>query len=106
MLEPNKMYMDKEIEKAIRHFKRVIAGLKYLDKASISDDSPYLKDYIKVRNERNRRRLQASRIAVEALEEQTEKTKGCEHCREWDNRCGANYCPMCGRKLEVRNEQG
>ena len=30
----------------------------------------------------------------------SEANKGCEHCRGWDSRCGANYCPMCGRKLE------
>ena len=35
-------------------------------------------------------------------EEKAESDRGCEHCRGWDNRCGANYCPMCGRKLEVR----
>ena len=34
-----------------------------------------------------------------------ELCKKCEHCRGWDNRCGANYCPMCGRKLEVRNDE-
>jgi hypothetical protein len=37
--------------------------------------------------------------ALTALKEQQERERGCEHCRGWDKRCGANYCPMCGRKL-------
>ena len=40
--------------------------------------------------------------ALKVLQEKAESDKGCEHCRGWDNQCGANYCPMCGRKLEVR----
>lgn len=36
--------------------------------------------------------------ALEVLRQAGQK-KGCEHCRGWDSRCGANYCPMCGRKL-------
>lgn len=39
-------------------------------------------------------------VILNALREQVERSKGCEHCRGWDSRCGANYCPMCGRKLE------
>jgi hypothetical protein len=42
-----------------------------------------------------------ARLAVDALREQAERSKGCDHCRGWDKRCGANYCPMCGKKLEV-----
>jgi len=40
-------------------------------------------------------------VILNALREQQERSKGCEHCRGWDSRCGANYCPMCGRRLEV-----
>lgn len=40
-------------------------------------------------------------LAAEALREQAERSKGCDHCRGWDSRCGANYCPMCGKRLEV-----
>lgn len=43
-------------------------------------------------------------LALAALREQVERSKGCEHCRGWDSRCGANYCPMCGKELEVHNE--
>ena len=42
-----------EIE-AIKHFNRVIAQLKYLDGGK---DGPHLKYYIRVRNAKNRRRL-------------------------------------------------
>jgi hypothetical protein len=38
---------------------------------------------------------------VQAL---AERSKGCDHCRGWDKRCGANYCPMCGKRLEVEHE--
>ena len=44
------------------------------------------------------------RIYVTALREQAEREKGCEHCRGWDSRCGASYCPMCGRELGKRLE--
>ena len=43
------------------------------------------------------------RAAIAALKEQQERERGCEHCRGWDKRCGANYCPMCGRKLGENN---
>jgi len=36
--------------------------------------------------------------AIEIIE--AERSKGCDHCRGWDKRSGANYCPMCGKKLE------
>ena len=39
-------------------------------------------------------------VGVEVLREQAERSRGCEHCRGWDKRCGANFCPMCGRRLE------
>lgn len=38
--------------------------------------------------------------ALAALYEKKKRQNGCEHCRGWDNRCGANCCPMCGKKLE------
>ena len=38
-------------------------------------------------------------VALEVMHEKAKCEKGCEHCRGWDKRCGANYCPMCGRKL-------
>lgn len=41
----------------------------------------------------------AAELAITALQEQQERAQGCDHCRGWDKRCGANYCPMCGRKL-------
>ena len=37
--------------------------------------------------------------ALAALQEKLARESGCEHCRGWDMRCGANFCPMCGRKL-------
>ena len=37
--------------------------------------------------------------AIAALQEKLVRDSGCEHCRGWDMRCGANFCPMCGRKL-------
>ena len=40
----------------------------------------------------------------DALEKAQERGQGCEHCRGWDKRCGANYCPMCGRELEEHHE--
>ena len=43
-------------------------------------------------------------LAAEALREKQERSKGCEHCQGWDSRCGANYCPMCGKRLEVEHE--
>ena len=45
--------------------------------------------------------IQSANLAIEALREQQERSKGCGHCRGWDSRCGANYCPMCGKRLEV-----
>ena len=44
-----------------------------------------------------------ARLAIAALHEKQEREKGCEHCRGWDKRCGANFCPMCGRKLGENN---
>jgi hypothetical protein len=46
----------------------------------------------------------ALEVAIEALREQVERSKGCDHCRGWDKRCGANYCPMCGKRLEVEHD--
>lgn len=42
-------------------------------------------------------------MAVAALREQEERSKGCEFCMTsvWQN---ANYCPRCGRKLEVASD--
>ena len=40
----------------------------------------------------------------DALEKAEERGQGCEHCRGWDKRCGANYCPMCGKRLEEHHE--
>ena len=40
-------------------------------------------------------------VGVEALREQAERSRGCEYCRGWDKRCGASYCPMCGKRLEI-----
>ena len=37
------------------------------------------------------------------LAQLAERGSGCEHCRGWDSRCGANYCPMCGKRLEVEH---
>ena len=39
-------------------------------------------------------------MCLAALREQEERSKGCEFCMTsvWQN---ANYCPRCGRKLEV-----
>lgn len=42
-------------------------------------------------------------VIIQALHETAEREKGCEHCRGWDTRCGAKYCPMCGRKLGEQN---
>jgi len=62
------------------------------------------------------------KIALAALREQAERSKGCEVCNSlvamryetvcdwsddgkavWDTNT-MHYCPMCGRKLEVKNE--
>ena len=40
----------------------------------------------------------------DALEKAEERGTGCEHCRGWDKRCGASFCPMCGRELEEYHE--
>ena len=48
--------------------------------------------------------IQSAESAISALREQAERSKGCDHCRGWDKRCGANYCPMCGKKLDERLE--
>jgi hypothetical protein len=53
-----------ETERAIKHFNMVVAQLKYLDGFT---DHNGLKRYILERNAKNRRRLQASRIALVAL---------------------------------------
>jgi hypothetical protein len=45
----------------------------------------------------------ALEVAIEALREQAERSRGCEYCRGWDKRCGASYCPMCGKRLEDGN---
>jgi hypothetical protein len=43
------------------------------------------------------------KTAIAALREKQTRESGCEHCRGWDKRCGANYCPMCGKRLEVKH---
>lgn len=50
-------------------------------------------------------RESAFEIALSALREQAERSRGCEYCRGWDKRCGASYCPMCGKRLEAQHEQ-
>ena len=50
------------------------------------------------------RAVAVNTMAIEALREQAERSRGCDHCRGWDSRCGANYCPMCGRELGKRLE--
>ena len=37
----------------------------------------------------------------DALEKAEERGQGCEHCQGWDTRSGAQYCPMCGKRLPV-----
>lgn len=49
--------------------------------------------------------LQALDMAIAALREQEERSKGCEHCRSEINRGlmlahGYSYCTDCGRRLE------
>lgn len=41
------------------------------------------------------------RALCDALEKAEERGQGCEHCQGWDTRSGAQYCPMCGKKLPV-----
>lgn len=43
---------------------------------------------------------EAMKMAIAALREQEERSKGCEWCvsSAWMNN---RFCPMCGRKLEV-----
>ena len=43
--------------------------------------------------------ISALRMGITALKQQQEREQGCEHCRGWDSRCGANYCPLCGKDL-------
>lgn len=48
----------------------------------------------------------ALKVAIEALQEREERSKGCEHCygatylfaRAWS--LPTNFCPMCGRPLK------
>ena len=99
--------MDKYKE-AIRHFEYTVRALKYLDECP---DTPYTKHYIKIRNAKNRRRLQASRLAIEALEKQMSKPLNhrgavvscgcCPTCERlyWDENSVMPYCDMCGQKL-------
>ena len=44
--------------------------------------------------------LEALPELVDALEKAQTRGKGCEHCRGWDKRCGASFCPNCGAKME------
>ncbi len=108
--------MDKYKE-AIRHFEYTVRALKYLDECP---DTPYTKDYIKIRNAKNRRRLQASRLAIEALEKQIPKEPAdfdidfghfkCGHCGElilitWTSRPSDHkFCLECGQAIDWEGE--
>lgn len=37
----------------------------------------------------------------DALEKAEERGQDCEHCQGWDTRSGAQYCPMCGARVEA-----
>lgn len=43
--------------------------------------------------------LEIQQLKKEFEEVKSKQNKGCEFCRGWDKRCGANYCPMCGKEL-------
>jgi len=88
-----------DIERAIQHFSRTVAQLKYLDGTV---DSHYLKYYIRVRNAKNRRRLQACRAAVDALRDAQEREKGCDQCKEYIN--DFRFCPNCGKRLDAKEQ--
>ena len=45
--------------------------------------------------------IQVTSELCDALEKAEERGQGCEHCQGWDTRSGAQYCPMCGKKLPV-----
>ena len=64
-------------------------------------DKPGEVYWARVHNQTTR---EAIETALTALREKAEREKGCDHCRGWDSRCGANYCPMCGRELGKRLE--
>ena len=108
--------MMNKYKEAIRHFEYTVGALKYLDECP---DTPYTKDYIKIRNAKNRRRLQASRLAIEALEKQmskppTEKVnpKYPALGKMYYCECGVlftgwgkpeaetNFCGNCGQKIK------
>jgi len=77
-----------EIEKAIEYIENAITELE----AGILVYSAQLKDeFIEQKHH--------FETALIALKEKQERDKGCEYCRGWDKRSGANYCPMCGRKF-------
>jgi len=59
-----------DTDRAIKHFNRTIAQLKYLDGVTVN---PYLKGYIKANRAKMKRRLQASRTALSALREKQER---------------------------------
>ena len=111
--------MDKYKE-AIGHLKRTVSQLKYLDERP---DTPYTKHYIKKRNEKNRRRLRANRLAIEALEKQIPKPpvekvnpKYPALGKMYYCECGVlftgwgrpeeetNFCGNCGQKLKGESE--
>ena len=78
-----------DIKKAIKTAKEnYITAIHDAD----GDNSKYEKDQLKF-----------YKLVICALQEKVEREKGCEHCRGWDTRCGAKYCPMCGRKLGEQN---
>lgn len=77
----------RELELAIQYFEDAVREIdKIMDECS--ED---LKANLAEQNE----------YFITALEllKKAEQKKGCDHCRGWDSRCGAKYCPMCGRKL-------
>ena len=87
-----------EIERAIKHFE----GLQ--------------KRYT---TQHNGKHCDLVATALDVLREQAERSKGCEYCNsrfgiashhineagvQAGTKTNANYCPMCGKKLEVEHE--
>ena len=85
--------MDK-FDKAIEFLQEKQRSLKCAHMMKSMDGEATEKDIDEYREE-----FALYRLALTALKQQQEREPGCEHCRGWDSRCGANYCPLCGRDL-------
>lgn len=65
-------------------------------------------EYTRAFNEKHTKLMDALDMAITALQEREERSKGCILCytdAKYNPFVGGyNYCPMCGRKLKGENE--